>query len=176
MNCGIFSFHSKKSGGREGVKSPWDYSEDVSEGVDAGSAATLIWQQLKDQKPLTKKQILEEIKSGYFEGHPDSSDRYKAEDEVAREYTEKTGKSIYDKDVDPEWKKKHDEAWQQGWAAYQKDVDAAAEALLDRVWERDFKGKKCFRFSFSDNDGHVFSVLEHGDTFRNCKFIRISHH
>lgn len=158
---------------REGVNSPWGCE---SEGVDVYSATTIIWEQLKDQKPLTKKQILEEIQSGWFDGHPDSSDRFRPEYEIAHEYEEKTGKSIYDKDADPAWKKKYDEAWKTAWDAYKKDVDVAAKVLLDRVWEKDFKGKKCFRFSFSDNDGHVFSVLEHGTTFRNCPHIRISHH
>lgn len=169
-------FPFSKEGGRPGVSSPWNYDDEASVGVDAVTTKTIIWEQLKDQKPLTKKQILEEIRSGWFEGHPDSSDRYHTEYEIAREYTEKTGKNIYDKDADPVWKKKHNEAWKADSDAYRKDIDKAAKDLFDRVYENKFKGKKCFRFSFSDNDGHVFSVLEHGDTFRNCPHIRISHH
>ena len=146
-------------------------------GVDALSAATIVWEQMKDQKPMTKKQILEEIRSGYFEGYPDRDFSVDDEpDQMRKEYKEKTGKDINDEDADPEWKKKWNAAWKKRWDEENKKIDAAAKELLDREYSKKFKGKKCFRFSFSDNDGSVFATLEHGDTFNCLPFLRISHH
>ena len=142
--------------------------------VDSVTAATLVWKQIDGQKPMTKSQISESVGSGFFEGRPD----YFAHDsarEVGREYALLTKKSIYDKDVDPEWKKKHEAALKADRSAYEKERKAALVSLIDREYPK-FKGKKCFEVSFSDNDGDVFTAMENGDAFRNISFIRISHH
>jgi hypothetical protein len=159
-----------KDGQRVGVLSPYDFHESI----DAGSAASLVWAQLEGQKPLRKHQILEEILTGYFEGH--ASINFDGEDrDISNEYKKLTGKSIYDDDADPKWKKRHADAQQRQWDDYDKANKEAAKALLEREYPK-FKGKKTFRFSFSDNDGSIFSVMEHGDTFGNRPHIRISHH
>lgn len=159
-----------KKDGRDGVCG-WD-----DEGVDAGTAATLIWQQLEDQKPLTKTEIFKEIRDGWFEGHPELSWSNLEEDRIREEYREISGKDIYDKDADPDWRKKYDKAHQTRWAEYEKAIDVAAKELFDRIYPMKFKGKKCFVVSFSDNDGQTFATLEHGDTFRNIPHTTISHH
>lgn len=169
-------FPLDKSNYRTGVVADW---EDAS--VDALSAATIIWEQLKDQKELTKDEILEEIESGWFEGHPVYNNNYYYDNhtestKISKEYTSLFKKNIHDKDADPNWKKRYNDAWKKECDEYDRLVNKAAKELMDRVYPAKFKGKKCFRFSFSDNDGTVFSTLEHGDTFRNVDHIRISHH
>lgn len=146
-------------------------------GVDALSAATLVWDQIEKQKPLTKSKIGEEIRSGYFEGYPQMG--YSSQDDpswqIQAEYHKQTGKNIHAEDADPEWKKRYEDARNKYWEDHRKAVDAAAKELLEKEYPK-FKGKKCFRVSFSDNDGSIFATLEHGDTFRNIPHIRISHH
>lgn len=161
-----------KDGKRKNVSTDW--SEDG--GLDTSSAATIVFKELKGQKPLTAKQILEEINGGYFEGYPHfdwSAD--KESDQIRRDYKTLSGKDVYDEGADPVWKKKHNDAQNREWKEERAKVDAAAKEYWKRVKEQ-FKGLKCYRFSFSDNDGSVFATLEHGDTFRSLPHIRISHH
>jgi hypothetical protein len=165
-------FPAGKDGKRQGPKV--DYGSEYV--VDPTSASTIIFKDLEEQKkPLTQKQIREEIGSGYFEGYPqlDWSDR--ESDRIRREYKAASGKDIYDKDADPQWFKKFQVAQDKEWADERAKVDAAAKEYWKKV-NTQFKGLKCYRFSYSDNDGTVFSTLEHGDTFRSLPHIRISHH
>lgn len=155
---------------RPGVTSPYDWNNDV----DYNSAATLVQMQIEDQKPMTKKQVIDEIVSGYYEGKPDWP--FNAGDEVANEYRKLTGKSIYDDDVPKEWKERHRKVQQAAWDAHKKADMAAAKKLADEMYKGPFKGKRLFRCSFSDNDGSIFTVMEHGNTFRNVPHIRVSHH
>jgi len=158
----------------KGVVAPFG---DEDEAVDALSAATLVWDQIKGQKPLTKKQIAEEISSGYFEGYPQMS--YSSQDDptwqIGRDYHAQTGKNIHDENADPVWKKKYEDAREKYWEDHRKAVDEAAKALMEKEFPK-FQGKKCYRVSFSDNDGSVFATLEHGDTFKSLPHVRISHH
>lgn len=152
-----------------GVESP--YGEET---VDALSAATIIWDQLKDQKPLTKKQIEEEIRSGWFDGHPEWN-AFRTADVIRVEYYEKFKKNIYDENADPEWKSRHEKAQEKDWKDYEEAINQAAKDACEKTYPR-FKGKKAYRFTFSDNDGSVFATLEHGDTFKALPHIKISHH
>lgn len=161
-----------KDGKRKNVSTDW--SEDG--GLDTASAATIVFKDLQGQKPLTAKQILEEINGGYFEGYPHidwSND--KEPDRIRREYKTLSGKDIYDEGADPQWFKKFKVAQDKEWADERAKVDAAAKEYWKKV-KAQFKGLKCYRFSYSDNDGSVFATLEHGDTFRSLPHIRISHH
>jgi hypothetical protein len=165
-------YPADKDGKRKNVTT--DYSDDG--GLDTTTAATIVFKDLQDQKPLTQKQIGEEINSGYFEGYPEinySSDR--EADQIRRDYEKASGKDVYDKDADPAVFKKYNEATKQHWATERAKVDAAAKEYWKRV-KAQFKGLKCYRFSYSDNDGTVFATLEHGNTFDSLPHIKISHH
>jgi len=158
-----------KEGRQTGVRSPYG-----DEAVDALSAATIIWNQLEDQKPLTKKQIQEEIRSGWFEGHPEFNG-FRTRDAIQEEYYEKFKKNIYDEDADPDWKARHKKAQDKDFKDYAEACDRAANDACEKTYPM-FKGKKAYRFTFSDNDGSVFATLEHGDTFRSLPHIKVSHH
>lgn len=158
---------------KRGVPSPYDWNADV----DCGTASTLVWQQIEKQKPLTKAQMLKELNSGCFEGYPDIWNRNLDEEtrRIRDEYQKLSGLDVYDKGADPKWTKKYSAAQEKVWKEEHKLVRAAAKALFDREYPR-FKGKKVFVVSFSDNDGGVFTTMEHGQAFRNIPHIRISHH
>lgn len=153
----------------EGVSDLYGYDP-----IPALKAATLVQQQIEGQKPMTKKQVIEEICSGYYEGKPDWP--FNAGDEVSKEYRNLTGKSIYDEDAAPEWVAKFQKERDKAWKAYETANKATATALANKMFQGEFKGKRLFRCSFSDNDGGIFTVMEHGNTFRSIPFIRVSHH
>jgi hypothetical protein len=160
---------------RPGVTTNYN-NEDLDSGVDAMSAAVIIFLAMKGQKPLTKKQMLEEIRGGWFDGYPklDYSTE-KESDKIRKEYEAKTGFNITGDKADPAVLKKYRTVQDKEWKEERKKVDAAAVAYLEKIWPK-FKGLKCFQFTFSDGDGCIFSTLEHGNTFRNVPHIRISHH
>lgn len=163
-------YPTNADGEKPGVTSPYDWHHNV----DYNSATTLITMQIENQKPLTKEQVIEEVISGYYDGKPDWP--FNAGDEVAEEYRRQTGKSIYDKDAPKDWKERHEKVEKAAWDQYDKDNRKAATALVNHMFKGPFKGKNLYRCSFSDNDGGVFVVMEHGDTFRSIPNIRISHH
>jgi len=164
-------FPENKNNEQIGVNSPYEAFS-----IDPMSASTIIWNQLENQNPLNKSEILEKINSGWFDGHPEYDIYNKPElKHISDQYTKETGKNIFDKDADEKWVKKYNDASNKIREEYIKEVKNAAKKLFDTKWEI-FKNKKCFLFTFSDNDGEIFSTLEHGDTFRNVPNIRISYH
>lgn len=168
-------YPATKDGQRPGVSTHYGYEDLDKNGVDAHSASTIIWRDLEEQKPMSLKQVMEEIKSGYFDGYPDMPWNNLESDKIRREYEALSGKDIYDKDADPEWVKKYHAAEKKRWDEHTAAVDKAAREYYERV-KAQFKGLKLFRFSYSDNDGSIFATMEHGDTFRNVPHVRISHH
>jgi len=72
-------------------------------------------------------------------------------------------------------KKKQDANFRKYCDAQRKLANKLAEADLKKFLE-DNKGKYIARFTYSDNDGSVPSMMEHGNIFRNLNHITISHH
>lgn len=125
---------------------------------------------------LTKKKAVEVILEGYFPGRPPYPFGRKNEsDEIAEAYKAETGKSVYDESADPVVVKLHGKAQQKEWDLDRKMEKVAAKAFLEGFWPQ-LKGKKVFRFEYSDNDGNFGSNLEHGNIFRKLPHVRISKH
>jgi hypothetical protein len=59
------------------------------------------------------------------------------------------------------------------WERYEADLKTYA---LSAIKKYDFEKEDLYVFSYSDNDGAYFTVLEHGDIFSNVKSQRFSHH
>jgi hypothetical protein len=56
---------------------------------------------------------------------------------------------------------------------YQKAWEDGAKKIAKKFY---LENKFVYVFSFSDNDGDYGTALEHGDTFENIKYLRISCH
>ena len=41
---------------------------------------------------------------------------------------------------------------------------------------KEFADRLIFRFHYSDNDGNLYSTMEHGQIFSKLPYIRFSHH
>jgi hypothetical protein len=59
------------------------------------------------------------------------------------------------------------------WEAYEAALRDYAEIQMTKY---DFKTEDLYIFSYSDNDGRFFTVMEHGDIFSAVKHKRFSHH
>lgn len=144
----------------------------VTAGFDDGSysatdVAGTVWRDIEQSEPLTKEQIAEAMGS-YFDGNLDM--------EQAPEYPHIPG-SLYRKydgdyramEKDPEYLRYKDlqEQWRKDFEAWQK---RAAEKFVN-----EHKGVY-YQFEYSDNDGAYYATLEHGNTFENLPYIRVSHH
>ena len=121
------------------------------------SVAAVVWKDLMAQKkPLSDRQALKVVKSGYFEGCPDrcypgSSDDYKTE----------------------EGRKKIDKHYRK----MEKEKNKAAKELLEKfkasLPNEDFE---LYQFHYADGNGEFFCILEHGGIFNRFHNITISNH
>ena len=83
-------------------------------------------------------------------------------------------KHQYPKESDPpEVRKKLQEAIQKVWEREEVVYKILTDHIMDHFFDN-LKDTIVQVFSFSDNSGET--SLEHGDTFRNVKHLRLSHH
>ena len=61
------------------------------------------------------------------------------------------------------------------WEVKEELINRLAKVETERFFEK-FNDKFIVLVNYSDNDGSIECVIEHGDTFRNLNYIRISHH
>lgn len=122
---------------------------------------------------LTKRKALEVVLEGNFPGQPPFDRGENSESlKIENAYREETGKDVYDKDADPVVAKLYRKTQNKEWALGRKMVKIAAKAFLEGFWPQ-VKGKKVFRFEYSD-DTH--GNIEHGNVFRRFPHVRISKH
>jgi hypothetical protein len=126
--------------------------------------AKRVFDDLKDQEPLNKEQIIEVVKSGWFEGIPESDNSWE-------ENMPKTSKGFTDI-KSKEWKVAFDKHWED----YIKIVDGAAEKVAEKFIESAGKDGKIYCFNYSDNESHFECTLEHGEIFEWLKHLQISQH
>ena len=149
----------------------------IDEFIPREIAAGLVFAQLENQDPMKEEDILEEILQGYFLGFPDydyNSIEHKKANKIRSDYTEKTGKTIFDNRDSIEYKE-YSRLIDRSFKKHNKDVEAAGKNYFNNVKEL-LRGKQIFVLSFSDNDGTINSVMEHGTAFKNVPHITISHH
>jgi tryptophanyl-tRNA synthetase len=142
----------------------YDGDDEENNDIFTLQIANTIFKDLKDQKSMSKDEIIEKISSGYFDGHPDmnSSDFY--QEMKDRNINEKENKDEY-------W-----EEWNKFWEEHNKKINEAAKKVYENFIKDIKKDQKVYRFYYSDNDGHYQSALEHGEIFNKLKHLQISHH
>lgn len=120
------------------------------EGVSTAAAASVIANDMKNQTPNVHENIIGAM-GGHLPGAPD-----------------------YDSFLIPEpgkskWELKCD------WEAYEKANQEFREKMLENM-KAEFGDADIYCFEFSDNDGNLYSTLEHGDTFSALPHLRVSNH
>jgi len=157
----------------------------------------------KQKKPLTFDQVLEEIRSGYFEGcigtwdyekHSETGSKmYELEQQYREKYkTEKdwihSGKHP-DDSLCIEYRKLRDKLYDE----VKKINDETARKIAQKFWddtmdpigwelERISKevaekfAQKVYVFSYSDNNGSFGCLMEHWGIFNRLNHVTISHH
>jgi len=160
----------------------YEYDGTCSHYCESGKStmdiAVRVYNDLKSQRPIkSDKKILEVIRSGWYDGHPDihsycmhSEETNQIIDEFEKSNKDRT-KSIWD---DPALGKRYQASMKKEWDERDKILNAAAKKYFDEIASPILKGKKVFKFDYSDNDGE--EVLEHGNIFSNLPHIVISHH
>jgi len=147
---------------------------------DTRELSETIFINIQTAVPMTEAEVIEEINSGWFEGHPeydyDGYDELHAYD-YEREYKKRTGHDVRENRESKEYKEWNDIFDKAGEKRNKEWREAAKE-----YWKQNkqlFKGKKCYVLSYSDNDGAYYATLEHGgilDGSDKVPCIRISHH
>jgi hypothetical protein len=154
--------------------------------LDTTIAAPVAFGQIVIQSgKMLQKQIIAEIRSGWFDGYPSETGHGKLSwdkqpsEKLAKDFKAKYNQEIWHHDPKNAEQTKDYNAFQKQrnkeWKQSDRELDAAAKKLWDKKKAK-FKGKKLFRLEFSDNDSHAECVMEHGDIFKKVPHIQISHH
>ena len=141
--------------------------------------AQQVYEDISNQKPTNldkgKKEILENINSGWFEGMPDYNYYDTESTKFRRKYREETGEEIhYDKTPKDIWEK-YQNLQKKESEERRAEEDKAANRLFEKYRDK-FADKKIYFLSYSDNDGSFQSFMEHGGIFNNIPNITISNH
>jgi DNA-binding ferritin-like protein (Dps family) len=154
----------------------WDTGREENIQHSTYDIAELVFNIIQQSKPLDTKGIIEEISSGYFDGHPDYADYQEESKRIEKDFYEKYKKSIWDckddENLGHEWKRWR-EVDTREWKEYKKACEEAAKEYYKKFKSTLNKGD-VYYFSFSDNDGQAY--LEHGEIFSLLPHIQISHH
>ena len=151
--------------------------EEYDHSMTTEAVAQRVFADLQKTRPLTRKQIIEELTSGWLDAIEKAAgiipfDHSQREDEVDERFEKKYGKYA-DWRKYPDWEKERQKAWEDDW----KDYDARRMTVGTAFWDKqqpEWEGLTIYCFSYADENGET--VLEHGDIFRNLKHIQISHH
>lgn len=146
-----------------------------------------VFDDLKKSRALTKKQIMEEIGSGYFSGMPiwrrasKEIDRIEAEflsvfnehrladKQITRIYSDECkSHPLYEKYMAHIQKLRNDESDRRD-----QQMKKAISVYYEKIKHK-FENGKNYRFSYADDGGEA--VLEHGNIFRKLPHVQISHH
>lgn len=152
----------------ENMISSWDKSS-----YSTMEVAQTVFNDLKNQKPLNKKQILEEISNGYFDGYPEYRYDEERESDLIRKEAALAKKDPW---IDEPWKTNMRRAFDKERQEQDRIIDECANKYYKETVSPAFEGKKIFKFTYSDNSGPFESMLEHGDIFVRLPSIRLSHH
>jgi hypothetical protein len=141
---------------------PYHYGNEPR-GWPIGHIVDILFQDLKDQEPLTEDEIVEEISSGW---HGETDPLWEVWDKCEEEY----GKFPY-RGTDEE-KREYHQKRNKIWAQWRKEKEDKVREFMKTLP----KSNVVLHASYSDNDGTLNSALEHGDTFSNVDYLCISHH
>lgn len=134
--------------------------------------AEQVFEDLEEAPTLTKEEVIEEVCSGYFPGWPEEDWRHTPSAEFRRDFEKKTGKRVFDdEEASEKWRNLRDKEWK----AHEQAIKEAATEYVEENWHL-FEDCKCLRFSYADDNGPFFALMEHGDIFHNLPHIRVSHH
>ncbi len=118
--------------------------------VDADQAASIIASDMRGQAPNNNEAMIDAL-SGHLPGAPDYDD-FRIRD-----------------DSKPEWQ------WNCDWESYEKALNVFREKMMENM-KAEFGDADIYCFEYSDNDGHIYCTLEHGDTFAAVPHLRVSKH
>lgn len=148
----------------ENVKSPWSFENDKT--YSAIELANYVFDAINNQI-MTVDEALD--------GNIEYSDCHNSVDKQMIEYLDKDAFNINNNDKD--WYKKVQGIYDE----IEKHRDNIRKDLLNDLHIKAAQrfgenGYELFTFEFSDNDGAIFAMLEHGTTFANLPHIRVNRH
>lgn len=144
-----------------------EYHSPYSEGFwSTDQIAEIVWNDMQEKKSATIKEIVEDIKSGYPVNDP-------IVESIIGQYNKMPDYFSYKKpgtDEKTPWNERYDND------AYEKALDEYLKPYINMIDKAAVKEKRAFRFEYSDNDGELYSAMEHGNLFDKVKHQKISHH
>lgn len=151
----LSQFHDYVFKGNTTYVNPYVYDSKDIACWDSDVVSTIVWRDIKKQYDgKTVDELIEVYASGY------SDESVEAEKEIATKYG---AKDIYDINGYDKW----------------HEVAILLEKKVANVIASFVKDNPDCYFcivEYSDNDGQLFSAMEHGDLFVNIPHLKVSHH
>jgi len=134
--------------------------------TETSMIAQTVWDDIKPQKRQSDKtrmkRILEALRGGWY-------------DKIDLENFKITPKHVTEVEYDGKTILKAKVREQYDFKAYEQARDAHATEVMGGL-VKEWEGKEIYVFSYGDDDGDYFSVLEHGGIFKNLPHKQISYH
>jgi len=135
--------------------------------------AEIVWNDIKGNGPASKEDLFEAINGGYFgtyEDLPGHVDIYR--DDIRDEkFRDMEGELKHLDWSTEEGRTKH----QKLWSVMNKENVKRAKDIIKRFKEKN-SDAIFYIFEYSDNEGDLFSAMEHGTLFRRLFHIKTSYH
>jgi len=121
-----------------------------------------VYDDISSRKPAKKKELMEELSGDSYVEYPYEKTRRLWD--LRRKTTDEDELDKIQIELDAVYEKHH------------LECEAIAKKRLAEFLDSVGKNKKIYIVSYSDNNGEYYTMMEHGDIFRNIPHIRISHH
>jgi hypothetical protein len=123
--------------------------------------AEIIWKDICQQSPMTDAEVAERTNTGWFEGYPEAYEEWIHSNwEYWKALPPEEQRAYYDRKY-----------------AHVKEI---AEDVASRfiTMARGVLGDSCcfYEFEYSDNDGELYSSMEHGGLFERMLHLTINKH
>ena len=148
---------------------------DIKHIIDDTDKTPITERYTRTGRITSEEELGEMIARGSFDGLPPSPSRNDRNRESNKLADQARSEGVENPYQDKKWKEKIRIAEDKEWNDYYERSNEAARKIAASFWE-EHKDKEILIFEYSDNDGSLFSTMEHGDIFRKLPHIRVSHH
>jgi hypothetical protein len=165
--------------------------DDVLKFIRIQERASIVYHDAIEQEPIhlqegnfdydfdqATKIITEKLADFFTNGYTETVQCYHLHDEIRRRIQREMFKNI--NNISPkDWEKLEDETNKEFISKYgmsQQELQHQKAVLLAESFIKGNKGKWLYMFHYGDEDGSLYSALEHDGTFDGLVSIQVSHH
>ena len=160
--------------GQNDYVNPWpEYARDDELFWSVDQVAEIVWTDIQEQGNPSEDELFECIDGGWFESYEELPGHV---DEYRHDRRDEKFRKMRDEVKHLDWSTEEGrEAHQRVYDTISEESARRAKAILER-FKKNNKAAVFYTFEYSDNDGALFSAMEHGSLFRRLTHIKVSRH